>query len=208
MSEASDLKNPEGSNSDIRQLILSARKEPEVVARVVDGKTESLGISVVKRLPDAAYWRVRDDEGWRPEEHLFMLLPPTEDSEMRDFLLVAPEMEELFRTDERLANLAHLYMLAFAVDARGGVKWWAVNATSSNSWPKSARDIMERLKNEWGMVKSDCGSKLYKFRRPDGDLGEPKWPLDSVEDWLEKAFKGKVIESPDHPVVKELQGRV
>jgi hypothetical protein len=66
---------------------------------------------------------------------------------------------------------------------------------------------MRRLMTEWGMMKSDQGAKGYLLEKPADNLGEPAWPVGSYEDWFVKGLSDKVIDSADHPVLRELQGR-
>ncbi len=51
---------------------------------------------------------------------------------------------------------------------------------------------------------SDLGA--YEMFRAKGDLGEPDWLDTSFRDLIEIGFRGKVIDSPDHPVIRELEG--
>jgi hypothetical protein len=66
---------------------------------------------------------------------------------------------------------------------------------------------MRRLIAEWGMMKSNQGAKSYMLEKPVDDLGAPKWPAGGYDDWFVKGLADKVIDSADHPVLRELQGR-
>jgi hypothetical protein len=41
-----------------------------------------------------------------------------------------------------------------------------------------------------------------------GELPEPEWPDISFNELITIAFKGRIIDSPDHPVLKRLKGLV
>jgi hypothetical protein len=66
---------------------------------------------------------------------------------------------------------------------------------------------MRRLTVEWGMLKSDQGAKSYVLEKPNDDLGAPNWPAGSYDDWFVKGLSDKLIDTQDHPVLRELQGR-
>ncbi|MCH7226869.1 hypothetical protein [Haloferula sp. A504] len=66
---------------------------------------------------------------------------------------------------------------------------------------------MRRLIGEWGMIKADSAAKGYNLERPEDDLGKPVWAPGSYEDWFVKGFSDKLLDSEDHPVLRELQGR-
>jgi len=191
----------------IRSKILAARKAPEEVAQLISTQTEQLSVPVYKRLPDGAFWRVRTGGEWNPAASEVLLLPRKDGGGGPEFLLVLPELEPLFRGDPKLRNLVRYHHLAFAVDTRGRVGWWAVPSRSDNEWHKSARSAMRRLMDEWGMLKSNQGGKSYMLEKPVDNLDDPKWPAGSYEDWYVKGLSDKVIDSPDHPVLRELQGR-
>lgn len=193
--------------SSIRNKILAARKAPEEVARLMSTQNEQVSVPLYKRLPDGAYWRVRSGEEWEPENSEVLLLPRKDAGGGPEFLLVLPELEPLFQNDARLRNLVRYHHLAFAINARGRVGWWAVPSRSDNDWHVSARTIMRRLKQEWGMPKSDMGSKGYNLEKPQDNLGNAAWPQGSYDEWFLKGLSDKVLDSEDHPVLKELLGR-
>ena len=195
------------SAPSIRSKILSARKAPEEVARLISTQTVQLTMSVYKRPPDGAYWQVRTGDEWSPEKTEVLLVPRKDGGGGPEFLLVLPDLEPLFNEDPRLLNMANYYYLAFIVDPRGRVAWWALRSRSDNDWHVSARDAMRRMMSEWAMMKSDPGSKGYKLEKPIDNLGMPIWPAGSYEDWYFKGMADKVIDSHDHPVLRELQGR-
>jgi hypothetical protein len=189
-----------------RSKILAARKAPDEVAQLIATQIEQLSVPLYKRPPDGGFWRVRAGEEWDPQASEVLLLP-RKDGGGPEFLLVLPELEPLFQGDAKLRNLVHYYYLAFAVDSRGRVAWWAVPSRSENDWHVSARIAMRRLIAEWGMMKSNQGAKSYMLEKPVDDLGAPKWPAGSYDDWFVKGLADKVIDSADHPVLRELQGR-
>ncbi len=41
-------------------------------------------------------------------------------------------------------------------------------------------------------------------------LGDPRWPeaLPSIDDWVESAFRGKIIADPGHDVLRRLRGEI
>lgn len=196
-----------GAVPSIRSKILAARKAPEEVAQLIATQTEQLSVPIYKRLPDGAFWRVRTGGEWDPQGSEVLLLPRKDGGGGPEFLLVLPELEALFQSDTKLRNLVRYHYLAFVVDSRRRVGWWAVPSRSVNEWHESARVAMRRLMIEWGMMKSDQGAKSYMLEKPADDLGNPTWPAGSYEDWFVKGLSDKVIDSPDHPVLRELQGR-
>ena len=46
----------------------------------------------------------------------------------------------------------------------------------------------------------------YEVFKASGDIPEPNWPDNSLEDIIKIAFKEKFIQSMEHPVVQRLLG--
>lgn len=197
----------ESTAPSIRDQILAARKTPEQMASALATRTEQFSVPVYKRLPDSVFWRVRAGGEWDATASEVLLLPRKDGGGGPEFLLVPPRLEPLFNDDARLRNLVSYHHLAFVVDARGHAGWWAVPSQSDNSWHISVRAAMRSLETEWGMLKSDMGAKAYKLEKPMDDLGDPLWPSGSHADWFVKGFSDKLIDSAEHPVLMELQGR-
>jgi hypothetical protein len=92
------------------------------------------------------------------------------------------------------------------IDPRGNLAYWAVNMEDTSSWGTSSREIARKMTDTWCMVVSNTASGRYERETPEGDLGKPRWPeLEPIE-CLEKAFKDRIVDSEDHPIIKKLLG--
>ena len=58
----------------------------------------------------------------------------------------------------------------------------------------------------WIRLMPDMGLGAYRIYQAEGQLSDPIWPDKPFEELLEIAFKDRVIDSPDHPVVRRLRG--
>jgi hypothetical protein len=48
----------------------------------------------------------------------------------------------------------------------------------------------------------------YEIFEPLGDISAPNWPDISFEEILKVAFRDHIVDSIDHPLVKQLRGAV
>jgi hypothetical protein len=74
----------------------------------------------------------------------------------------------------------------------------------------SATAILPDMVNEWGRVQwLGSGYSLDKPYNP-AALGEPKWPsnLRTFDDWVEAAFRGKIISTADHKTLQYLRAEI
>jgi len=66
----------------------------------------------------------------------------------------------------------------------------------------------EQAKTLWTKLAWDKSVGAWEMYRAKGDLGEPVWPEKSFRDLFELAFRGNVIDSADHVVIRELEGEL
>ena len=55
---------------------------------------------------------------------------------------------------------------------------------------------------------ADMQLRAYRIFKAEGQLSDPIWPDKSLQELLELAFKDRVIDNMDHPVVRRLRGLV
>jgi hypothetical protein len=97
------------------------------------------------------------------------------------------------------------------VNKRGTVYLWPcklpTDNTSSRHWAESALRVAEDAKHVWVKMAGNRDLGAYELFKAQGDLGEPIWPDKSFSDLLRLAFdNGRLIDSLDHPVLRELRG--
>src|SRR5690606_29127784 len=96
-------------------------------------------------------------------------------------------------------------VLCLAVTRHGGPFVWPLKQTS-NTWHETARSAAEIAKTDWIKLISDQEAGYYLVGKAASQDKEPPWPAESFEDILEKAFAGRIVDSLDHEVIKELRG--
>lgn len=87
-------------------------------------------------------------------------------------------------------------------------------SSSDNSqflWPlktsvESAAKAAESAKKAWVRVKWDNATRTYRTKPAEGARDEPVWPDGEFNDFVEKAFRSRVITNLNHPVAKKLLG--
>lgn len=191
---------------DLLSLIQLARKRPEEVATLLKTKKEFVTVPIAKTPPKGLYYRVREGDDWHYTVQTYMMLPPDFGVGRKDYLLVNPILNDFVAAKGQIRSAVKPLGLAFVVNVNGEPSFWALNLGDSGPWGASARVIAEKLKTQWGMVCT--GPSSYVLELPEGDLGEPSWPEGSPNDWLMKAFRGRIIDSEDHPEFNRLLGKL
>lgn len=75
-----------------------------------------------------------------------------------------------------------------------------------NPWHESLHQAALIAMKKWVRIMADMNFKGYRVFDARGHIPEPTWPKQSFVDLLQIAFRDRVIETLDHPVVRKLQG--
>jgi hypothetical protein len=97
-----------------------------------------------------------------------------------------------------------------AINRQGVVQLWPVKLPGPdgkyNEWHRSAAEAAEKAMGHWVRVAANMSLGAYEILQATGDLPEPKWPALSFKEILNTAFRGYIVDSLDHPLVKRLRG--
>jgi hypothetical protein len=77
-----------------------------------------------------------------------------------------------------------------------------------NEWHRSAAEGAERAMKKWVRVTSNMSLGAYEIFEASGDPPEPVWPDVSFEEILRIAFRDRIVDRADHPLVQRLRGAV
>lgn len=129
-----------------------------------------------------------------------------EDKLASDFYLVPPEIIPSFPENVRPVRLT------LCINRQGGLFLWPVPLPNPdvgrNAWHETARDAAHHAETLWIRTTADKTSGCYRIHKAVGDFAEPSWPDMSLNQVLRLAFEGRVINSPDHPIIRQLCGLV
>lgn len=77
----------------------------------------------------------------------------------------------------------------------------------TNPWHVSLARAVKLAETRWIRISADMQRGAYTVFEALGHLGEPQWPTESFDELLELAFRDRIIESEDHPLIQQLLGR-
>lgn len=139
-----------------------------------------------------------------PDRHLTTAIIFDDEHFGRDAYLVLPAMRDELAGDVRVVHLVPI------ITRQGVFKLWPLklpaDETRTNPWFDTARQAVELSKTHWVCVKPDLALGAYRVLQAVGDIPDPVWPDRPINELLELAFRGRVIDSPDHPMVRRLLG--
>jgi len=113
-----------------------------------------------------------------------------------------------------LAEEAVAMVLRLSITRQGTPFYWPIRMPGPDgrldSWNSSAMQAAKAAEDQWVSVKANRSAGGYDVLVATADIPEPRWEevLDgrNQTDLLRIAFRGRVIDTDDHPVVKQLLG--
>jgi hypothetical protein len=97
------------------------------------------------------------------------------------------------------------------ITRQGVVFLWPVTIPpadrTTNEWWRSAREAAELAITRWIRVKAEMNLGAYQMYEAEGQIPDPEWPELPYQELLRIAFKDRLIDRIDHPVIQRLRGR-
>ena len=176
---------------DPRHLTLS-----QDFVQLVGVRKETLRVPI-QRPPNQAFFVVHPDPAWRIQVAALVL------AEDRETYIVDPAVAE------ELSVEWVPKVLVTCQTRQGGLYLWPIRLPKSDgridSWNESALRIAQEYRGAWIRVTPNMELGCYDVGTPMSHFPEPEWP-ESPDELLRKAFRDRVIDTLDHPVVQRLRG--
>jgi hypothetical protein len=105
-----------------------------------------------------------------------------------------------------------MVMMRTVITRQGTITLWPIRLPDAdgriNEWHQSAADAAKYAEEHWVRVKSNKAIRGYdQIPVPeDVTVPEPTWPDLSFQELLRIAFRDRLIDRLDHPVIKRLRG--
>jgi hypothetical protein len=162
-----------------------------------DPATSGLPSSIEARKPKKTwFFRVHPD----PDYRAVLPLYTDEDSKHRDEsylfapgLDIPPDLEDVVRDTHVAAAITST-----------GIPFLYKLAVSDSSYYESGLEVIRRAIEGWIRVTPADG--CYVIHPPIAQLDEPHFPNVLFRDYLERAFRKRLIKSLDEPLVKKIRG--
>jgi hypothetical protein len=99
-----------------------------------------------------------------------------------------------------------------AITRQGTVLLWPVRLPAEDgrtheAWT-SAHEAAERATKAWIRIQWNPSLGSYEMFEATGIISEPEWPELPFDELLRIGFQGKIIDRPDHLVIRKLRGEV
>ena len=103
-------------------------------------------------------------------------------------------------------------ILHLTVSRQGTSFAWPIRLPGADgrldSWNESAHAAARMAVSQWIRLESNREAGAYDVVVPVAPLPDPVWPTESFESLLDLAFRGRRIDTMDHPFLRKLRGEV
>jgi hypothetical protein len=168
------------------------------------GPTVSKALVTIPTRKPSKEWFVRAHPDSSSYAIDTMVLELKEDGEI---YIIHPSLRDaLF--DESTVHMKRLWL---GVTRQGDYFIWPARLPGSegklDTWNQSALEAMEMATKKW--VRLSANRRLGGYDIAVAAIEQqPEWPTTPFNELLKVAFKGRVIDTLDHPVLKRLRGEV
>jgi hypothetical protein len=102
-------------------------------------------------------------------------------------------------------------MMYTCINRAGVVFLWPVRLPGTDGrqleWHRSAAEAAKMAVDSWVRIKANMSLGAYDVFTASSTIPDPTWPSDlTFEQMLRIAFKGRLVDSLNHPVLKRLRG--
>lgn len=175
-------------------------------ARLPTNYGASLGVQkVLMSVPvgkpkKGAFFRTREGADWTIDLYIYTH-PAT-----GDIYLVMPHVAVHF------GDLARAVTLFVAVNRQGDPFLIPVPLPSEdgyrNPWHQSLANAVQHGSSKWIRIAANRHAGAYNVLEAQAVLPDPDWPKETLKQLLAVAFRNRVIDDANHPVVQEVLGQV
>src|SRR5258708_6389480 len=166
---------------------------------------KKLLVTVPVKKPNKHHFvRVHPDRSYR---QLAWLVELKEEAESEIYLVVPAYAAEI---DETLRSFCTLFL---AINRQKVPFIWPARMPNPENrmgmvWHATGLEAAEKAMTRWIRVAANKALGAYEIAEAEKQGGEPEWPAMSFYDILRIAFKGKVVDRADHPLIQRLRGAI
>jgi hypothetical protein len=152
----------------------------------------------------------------KPSKEWFVQTHPDEAYRIQTYVIELKEDSETYLVDPSLwCELASESTfspraLVTSINRQGVLFVWPIRLPGSDGrldeWSRSAMEAASLAAGKWVRVQSNMSLGAYEVYEAAGQWAAPEWPDMPFQQLLRIAFKDRLIDGLDHPILKRLRG--
>jgi hypothetical protein len=156
----------------------------------------------IRKPRSMEFIRVHPDPGFRMGPVPFINL-----KDSQEYYLVKPSLKKALRPREYW--IGEIFLATNRLDKPF---FWIITLQSptgrTSDWYTSGIECAERAMREWVQIVPDREAGIYTVAPAEDQLEEPEWPEQGFKELFDIGFKRRQVDSLDHPVFKQLRGKI
>lgn len=154
----------------------------------------------------------------KPEKTWWVRTNPKPDYSVQTCILELKEEREIYLVDRDLwdelgaESTVGQRLLVTAINRQGGLFIWPVRLPGTDGkideWNRSAKEAADMASERWVRVSANMSLGAYDVFTTQAQLPDPVWPTIPFPELLRIAFRDRLIDSLDHPVLRRLRGEI
>jgi hypothetical protein len=105
-----------------------------------------------------------------------------------------------------------VFTIFTAINRQGVVHLWPVRIAGADgklmTWHRSAADAAELAMRKWIRIAANMSLGAYDIFEASANIPDPDWPALPFSELLKIAFRDRIVDRPDHPVILQLRGAI
>ena len=158
--------------------------------------TEVPGVPRLSRPPNTQFFRTRKELSG-----VIYTLDTDYDGE-RTVYLVAPNVAAQLPDESAIKPKRAVT----CITREGGLHVWLISSGGTDTWTQSANKATDLAQSKWVRATSSRSLGEYRCVTAEAIQEEPKWPEETFLQTLSRAFDGRVIDTLNHSIIKQLKG--
>lgn len=150
----------------------------------------------------------------KPDKTKFFRVKPGDEGSFGAYILQLKDVNETYLVTPHIApilgGLARPAQLHAAIDRHNNPFLVPVFMPGEdgkrNPWHESLAQAVKLAETHWVRVVANMSVGANDVLQAQGALAEPVWPETTIEELIRVAFRGRIIDSEDHPVVLSVLG--
>ena len=150
----------------------------------------------------------------KPNKQIFFRVHPDPDYQLDTMVLELKEERETYLVMPNLHGELGVEItpkrLFTCVTRQGDCFIWPIKLPGTDGrldqWNQSAVDAAEKGTHTWIRLVPNLHLGAYEVCQAIDNLPDPTWPDASFQELINLAFKGKVIQDLEHPILRQLRG--
>jgi hypothetical protein len=153
----------------------------------------------------------------KPNKQQFVRVHPSEEYRLTTALFTDEAHSEAYLVapplwDALADAITPTYLFTGITKTTGNVFLWPVKVPDAdgraNNWHVSQLRAAELAMSKWIRMQASRSDGCYDVFEAKGNLPDPEWPEMTFREILKICFQDRLIESLDHPILKQLRGEM